>query len=114
MLELDLIQQRDPVSAALIALGFTRCVCMALDAGVSVLGVVLALDRQARVASTDERITGVQLAVMLAVALARLDDQSQVRKKQRQSDTRSPSPAQGPGVTSRAGTWSPGPASFPA
>jgi two-component system, sensor histidine kinase and response regulator len=77
-------QEHDSLSTELVVLGFPGAAAFALDAGGSLQGAVLALGKSAHRLGPQEQITGRQLAVTLAVVLARLEDRARLRSGQRQ------------------------------
>jgi PAS domain S-box-containing protein len=83
--DFDLSTQNDELSGLLRDLGFVHCTAVALDGGgADVLGLVILLSRHQAGLNEDERVTVLQLAVMLAVALARLEDQQSVQRSERE------------------------------
>lgn len=81
--ELDLSLE-DPLALELKAQGFTHCTALPLTAGGGALGLVLTLGHGPFTLDAEECITAVQLATMLAAALARLEDQARLTSNQRQ------------------------------
>ncbi len=86
VVEIDLTAATDPLAAAIAALGYRHACAFALDAGAAMLGMVVTLARTPRVLDGTEQLTGAQFAVMLAVALARIDDQDRLSRSERQLD----------------------------
>lgn len=81
--ELDLRAQGQ-LGRALEARGFTHCLAFSLATGGESMGLLLTLGHRRITLDAEERITGVQLATMLAAALARLRDQARLKSSQRQ------------------------------
>ena len=81
--ELDL-SLPDPLAAELSSQGFTHCTALPLTAGRGALGLLLTLGHGPITLDAEERITGVQLATMLAAAMARLENQARLTSNQRQ------------------------------
>ncbi len=84
VLELDLGQREDPLVQAVADLGYRHAAAFALDSGASLLGLALTLSRTPRQLDLEERLAGAQYAVMVAVALARIEDQERVARSERQ------------------------------
>lgn len=78
------LEGSDPLTRALVAQGFTHCTALPLAAGGTAMGLVLMLGHAPIGLDAEERITGVQLATMLAAVLARMEDRGRLKSNQLQ------------------------------
>jgi PAS domain S-box-containing protein len=76
LLDLDLRSAETPLCQALRSRGLQHGIAIPLETGNQVLGVLLCLDKERRALGNESRMLAVQLGLMLATSIDRLNDQA--------------------------------------